>query len=208
MDSRPDHPEDLPSSTNWTATRRVLILSSLIDRRFRLRSCGFAGLSTSVPIVAAMTLCVVGAVVSCMVNHDNSTNGPIGPVQDNPADHVGNNSATILAALAALGIELAPTGGTSRAELLYPAPGEAYRMDPATAQSKERLYIHRYPSAKAASDHAARIIQDDQMVHGTILWVNWPHFFRCDRLIVLYLGEQEKVIEGLSALCGPQFAGT
>jgi hypothetical protein len=100
----------------------------------------------AVPIVAAITLCAVGAAVSCTVNHDNSTNGPIGPVQGNPADHVGANPAIILAALTALGIELGPRG-TSRAELLYPTPGDAYRIDPATVKSEERLYIHRYPSS-------------------------------------------------------------
>ena len=148
----------------------------------------------AVPIVAIITLCVVGAVVSCTVNHDNSTNGPIGPVQGNPADQVGTNQGTVLAALAELGIELAPRG-TSRAELLYPVPGEAYRMNPATVKSDERLYIHRYPSAKAASDHSARIQdQDDHRLPDAIDWVNWPHFFRCDHLIVLYLGEQEKVL--------------
>jgi hypothetical protein len=161
----------------------------------------------AVPIVATITLCVVGAVVSCTVNHDNSTNGPIGPVQGNPADHVGANPAIILAALTALGIELGPRG-TSRAELLYPTPGDAYRIDPATVKSEERLYIHRYPSAKAAGDHAARILnQDHHRLPDAIDWVNWPHFFRCDHLIVLYLGEQEKVLKELSALCGPQFAG-
>jgi hypothetical protein len=79
-------------------------------------------------------------------------------------------------------------------------------MDPATAKSKDWLHIHRYPNAKAASGHAARI-QDDQRLHDLIDWVAWPHFFRCDYLIVLYLGEREKVIKELSALCGPQFAG-
>ena len=161
----------------------------------------------AVPIVAAITLCAVGAAVSCTVNHGNSTNGPIVPVQGDPAEDIGANPAIILAALTALGIELGPRG-TSRAELLYPTPGEAYRMGPATVKSKERLYIHRYPSAKAASDHAARILdQDDHRLPDAIDWVNWPHFFRRDHLIVLYLGEQEKVLKELSALCGPQFAG-
>ena len=163
----------------------------------------------AVPIVAIITLCVVGAVVSCTVNHDNSTNGPIGPVQGNPADQVGTNQGTVLAALAELGIELAPRG-TSRAELLYPVPGEAYRMNPATVKSKEWLFIHQYPSVKAASDHAARIRyghQGDHRLPDAIDWVNWPHFFRCDHLIVLYLGEQERVLKELSGLCGPQFAG-
>ena len=107
----------------------------------------------------------------------------ISPVQGNPADHVGTNPATILAALAELGIELAPTG-TSRAELLYPVPGEAYRMDPATVKSDERLYIHRYTSAIAASGQATRI-QGDHRLPDAIDWVNWPHFFRCDHLAAI-----------------------
>ncbi len=165
-------------------SRLLLCYSGVIVRRMRQTNIERRSLK-AVPIVAAITLCAVGAVVSCTVNHGNSTNGPIVPVQGDPAEDIGTNPATILAALTALGIELGPRG-TSRAELLYPTPGEAYRIDPAAVKSDERLYIHRYTSAKAASDHAARILdQDDHRLPDAIDWVNWPHFFRCDHLAAI-----------------------
>ena len=158
----------------------------------------------AISVTVAMALFAVGAVVSCTVDHDDANKDPGGPVKGNRAKDTGNDPAMVLGALAALGIELAP-GGTSGAELLYPAPGEVYEMESPTVNS-EWLHIDRYTSTKAASDHAAWI-QGDQRLHLLIDWIAPPHFFRRDSLVALYLGVQAMVIEQLPALCGPQFAG-
>ena len=36
-------------------------------------------------------------------------------------------------------------------------------------------------------------------------WVAPPHYSQCDRLIVLYLGSEARVVEALSELCAPPF---
>jgi hypothetical protein len=38
-------------------------------------------------------------------------------------------------------------------------------------------------------------------------WISAPHFFRGNRLIVLYVGTDAGVIAPLQRLLGPQFAG-
>ena len=40
-----------------------------------------------------------------------------------------------------------------------------------------------------------------------ILWDTAPHFFRTETAIVLYVGESPTVIEALTKVMGPQFAG-
>jgi hypothetical protein len=47
------------------------------------------------------------------------------------------------------------------------------------------------------------------MAVGTrkIFWVGAPHFFKQGRLLVLYVGDTEKVLGALAVVLGRQFAG-
>ena len=38
-------------------------------------------------------------------------------------------------------------------------------------------------------------------------WVAPPHFYKAEKLIVLYVGESEAIIDILESVLGPQFAG-
>jgi len=38
-------------------------------------------------------------------------------------------------------------------------------------------------------------------------WTDAPHFYRKDRLLVLYVGGSEQVRKALETILGPQFAG-
>jgi len=40
-----------------------------------------------------------------------------------------------------------------------------------------------------------------------VTWVTPPHFFKSETAIVLYVGDSPKVIEALTSVLGPQFAG-
>ena len=39
------------------------------------------------------------------------------------------------------------------------------------------------------------------------MWIAPPHFFKSGRLIVLYIGEEPRLLQGLAHILGPQFAG-
>ena len=55
---------------------------------------------------------------------------------------------------------------------------------------------------------AAQISPDGSSIGTTMVsWVAPPHFFRTETAIVLYVGEDPKVIEALTSVLGPQFAG-
>ena len=55
----------------------------------------------------------------------------------------------------------------------------------------------------------AETISPDGTSIGTtmISWVEDPHFYKSGKLIVLYVGEKDTVLELLEVVLGPQFAG-
>ena len=72
----------------------------------------------------------------------------------------------------------------------------------------ERVQVMEYGDAAALEAEAAGISPDGSSV-GThmLMWVGPPHFFRTETAIVLYVGESPTVIEALTKVMGPQFAG-
>jgi hypothetical protein len=38
-------------------------------------------------------------------------------------------------------------------------------------------------------------------------WMATPHFYKTGRILVLYVGDDQKVIDVLTGALGPQFAG-
>lgn len=89
-------------------------------------------------------------------------------------------------------------------------PGQRLEVDGNTLQ------VYSYPSAAAARQDADRIATDgfdfDPTTDGaitatTIDWVDTPHFFRQDRLLVFYLGKDRRVLAQLERVMGDQFAG-
>ena len=72
----------------------------------------------------------------------------------------------------------------------------------------EDVQVFQYPSA-AEMEAQATPISRDGMAVGTrkIFWVGAPHFFKQGRLLVLYVGDNDKVLKALEAALGRQFAG-
>jgi len=72
----------------------------------------------------------------------------------------------------------------------------------------EDVQVFEYANAAAADAEAAPISRDGMAV-GTrkIFWVGPPHFYKQGRILVLYVGDNDKVLKPLEAVLGPQFAG-
>ena len=72
----------------------------------------------------------------------------------------------------------------------------------------EDVQVFQYANAAAADAEAAPISRDGTAV-GTrkIHWIGSPHFFKQGRVLVLYVGNDEKVEKTLEAVLGRQFAG-
>jgi hypothetical protein len=60
----------------------------------------------------------------------------------------------------------------------------------------------------AAERDAVGIGSDGQPRTGPVAWPAPPHFLRRERVLVLYLGNDPKLIAVLTDLLGPQFAGS
>lgn len=65
------------------------------------------------------------------------------------------------------------------------------------------VFIYEFSTTAAADAEAARVPD----ILAVTRWMAPPHFFRGNRLIVLYVGSDEGVIGPLQRLLGPQFAG-
>ena len=60
---------------------------------------------------------------------------------------------------------------------------------------------------RAAEVDAGKIGPDGQPRTMSILWKDKPHFYRKERVLVLYVGNEKAVLDLLTDLLGPQFAG-
>ena len=73
----------------------------------------------------------------------------------------------------------------------------------------EDVQVYQYPNAKAVDSQAAIISRDGVTVGKTkIHWIGTPHFYKKEKLLVLYLGDAEAVLKTLETHLGRQFAGT
>jgi hypothetical protein len=72
----------------------------------------------------------------------------------------------------------------------------------------EDVQVYQYPDPAQADAQAALISADGGSV-GTakIFWAAPPHFFKTGRLLVLYVGQNPRVLEWLQAALGGQIAG-
>jgi hypothetical protein len=72
----------------------------------------------------------------------------------------------------------------------------------------EDVQVFEYSDATAAEAEATLVSSSGSGVGTTkIHWVGPPHFFRKGRLILLYVGDNGKVLRALEAVLGLQFAG-
>ena len=65
----------------------------------------------------------------------------------------------------------------------------------------------RTDGAKAAAEDASQIDASGQPKTMRISWIAPPHFFRRERVIVIYLGSDANMLAPLTELLGPPFAG-
>lgn len=110
------------------------------------------------------------------------------------------DAASLLRALRAAGARVGPREALEQPFIaargfLVPVEGEG-------------VQVFEYPDAAAAAAEAARVSPDGTQVGlSRPLWAAPPHFFRNGRVLVLYVGEDARVLRRLQAVLGPQFAG-
>jgi hypothetical protein len=72
----------------------------------------------------------------------------------------------------------------------------------------ENLQVYDYADASTARAAAATVSKDGTQVAGTAMdWSGDPHLYPAGHIIVVYTGSDQLVMDALSAVMGPQFAG-
>jgi hypothetical protein len=72
----------------------------------------------------------------------------------------------------------------------------------------ENVYTFEFATTAAAEAEARGISPDGHEVGSSqVRWLSDPHFYRSDRMIVLYVGQSERIRGALAEAVGPQFAG-
>lgn len=70
------------------------------------------------------------------------------------------------------------------------------------------LQVFEYESAEAMEKDASQVSPDGGSI-GTAMvdWIDTPHFYKAGRIIVLYVGSDQAVLDLLQKTIGSQFAG-
>jgi uncharacterized protein (DUF305 family) len=87
------------------------------------------------------------------------------------------------------------------------APGTVLRLSGNGLTDPVEVQVFDYADASDAEADAAAIGPDGQPRTALVEWIAPPHFYRADGLIVLYVGDDHSILELLSELLGPPFAG-
>lgn len=71
----------------------------------------------------------------------------------------------------------------------------------------ESVWVFAYRTTAVADKDAAKITPDGMTIgNSKPSWLGTPHFFRRPHLIVLYLGDNLRVLDALTRVLGQQFA--
>jgi hypothetical protein len=107
---------------------------------------------------------------------------------------------SLMAALQSAGMTVESAGAVSQP--VFSVPGQSVMVNGQEAQ----VYVFDTPEA---TDSAATQVAPDGSTVGTTTptWTSDPHFFKAGRLLVVYVGTDQKILDILSGAFGPQFAG-
>lgn len=70
------------------------------------------------------------------------------------------------------------------------------------------VQVFEYESAEAMENEASQVAPDGGSIGTSMVnWMDTPHFYKAGRIIVLYVGSDETILNLLATVIGPQFAG-
>ncbi len=73
---------------------------------------------------------------------------------------------------------------------------------------EEDVQVFEYASTNEAEKEAQKVSPDGGSVGTSMMsWVDTPHFYKKERIIVIYIGDNRKILDSLNSAVGQQFAG-
>ena len=123
-------------------------------------------------------------------------------------DHAVVDRAGLADALRTAGLAV-DDGGSLAPDVPFPNAqgGTVLRLSGGGLAESADVQVYEYANEATAFADAAQILPDGTLPTVIIEWVAPPHFFKAGRVIVLYVGTDPAVLDALTALLGPQFAG-
>ena len=74
--------------------------------------------------------------------------------------------------------------------------------------NKENIQVFEYPNAATAESQAKLVSPDGRTIgNSKPSWMATPHFFKSQKLIVIYIGDDKTILRILQGALGDQFAG-
>jgi hypothetical protein len=126
-----------------------------------------------------------------------------------PPSHGGTvqDQVSLIDTLRSKNVSVDISGGISQPFLHAPS-GTIVRLSGGPLTTPADVQLFEYGSASAASGDTKQIRPDGSGNATTIVdWVAPPHFFVKGRVMAIYVGSDQAVLNLLSSVLGPQFAG-
>jgi hypothetical protein len=84
----------------------------------------------------------------------------------------------------------------------FSVPGQIIKVNGADVQ------VFEYETAKAMEADASQVAEDGGSI-GTnmVTWMGTPHFYKAGRILALYVGDDQAILDLLQSALGAQFAG-
>jgi hypothetical protein len=181
---------------------KYLLISTLLLLAFLLAACGsqptlppnVAGaVNTAAPAVntLAASTTVVETAEGAVSTLAASTAVQTAAVQD---------LNSLMTALQAAGLTV--ESGEAVTQPFFTVPGQTLKIN------GQDIQVFAYDTAQALETEAAQISPDASTI-GTNMpsWMSDPHFYKLGNMLVLYVGQDQKILDILAGTLGPQFAG-
>jgi hypothetical protein len=173
-----------PASVQGIATTAVPVINTLAASTAAQTAVG------AVDTLAASTA-VETAAAGAINTAEASTAVQTAVVQD---------LSTLMAALQASGLTVET--GASVTQPFFTVQGQTLTINGQDVQ------VFAYDTAQARDADAAQISADASTIGNNMpSWTSDPHFYKLGNMILLYVGQDQKILDILSNVLGPQFAG-
>jgi hypothetical protein len=177
---------------------KYITVSTLLLLAFLLAACAgqatpnVAGaVNTAAPAVNTLAASTAVETAAGAVETLAASTAAQGAVQD---------VTSLVASLQAAGLTV--ESGEAVTQPFFTVPGQTIKINGQDVQ------VFAYETAQAMEAEASQISADAGTI-GTSMpsWMSDPHFYKLGNMLILYVGQDQKIIDILSNILGPQFAG-
>jgi hypothetical protein len=128
---------------------------------------------------------------------NNATSNPPAELTEPPAVE---DTASLIAKLQASGATV--EAGEPITQAFFTPEGSIIRVN------REDVQVFEYESAEAMENEASQVAPDGGSIGTSMVdWIDTPHFYKTGRIVALYVGSDETILDLLEKVLGPQFAG-